>query len=111
VTHTIATAVLEDVTRSPIEEAPERRRSARERRNLPAWLSAAAGSRSDTGYNVTVTDLSMHGVGFDSSQKLTVGASHWMVVSGQAMRLSTRLQVVSCRPNPEGGYHCGGEFF
>lgn len=90
----------------------ERRRSTREKKDLPAWLSAAAGSRSESGFNVTVLDLSLHGAGLLVEVPLTVGATHWMVVSGKSLRLSTRLQIVSCRPNADGaGYICGVEFF
>jgi hypothetical protein len=90
----------------------ERRRSTREKKDLPAWLSAAAGSRSESGFNVTVLDLSLHGAGLLIDKPLTIGATHWMVVSGKSLRLSTRLQIVSCRPNADGiGYICGAEFF
>lgn len=102
------TAVLD----APAKSGADRRRSVREKKNLPAWLSAATGSRSETGFNVTILDLSMHGAGFHVSKKLTVGDTHWMVVSGETLRLSTRLQVVSCRARDDGnGYVVGAEFF
>jgi hypothetical protein len=54
----------------------------------------------------------MHGAGFAVAQKLNPGDAHWLVVSGASLRLSTRLHVVSCRPNPSGeGFVCGAEFF
>lgn len=106
------TPVVPSTGSAPTGYAVERRRSARERKDLPAWLSAAAGSRSESGYNVTLLDLSMHGAGLSIDKPLTIGATHWMVVSGQSLRLSTRLQIVSCRPNESGsGYICGAEFF
>lgn len=106
-----ATAIAEPGVRSSTGGA-ERRRSNREEKNLPAWLSSAVGSRSDAGFNVTILDLSMHGAGFAVAQKLNPGDAHWLVVSGASLRLSTRLHVVSCRPNPSGeGFICGAEFF
>ncbi|HMO25483.1 MAG TPA: PilZ domain-containing protein [Tepidisphaeraceae bacterium] len=106
-----ATATAESLSSTTAGTA-ERRRSSREERNLPAWLSSAVGSRSDAGFNVTILDLSMHGAGFAVAQPLNPGDAHWLVVSGASLRLSTRLHVVSCRPNPSGeGYICGAEFF
>lgn len=109
---TSTTPVVPSVGSTPAGFAVERRRSAREKKDLPAWLSAAAGSRSESGFNVTVLDLSLHGAGLAIDKPLTIGATHWMVVSGRSLRLSTRLQIVSCRPREDGhGYICGAEFF
>jgi hypothetical protein len=97
---------------TPAANCPDRRRSSRETQNLPAWLSSAAGGRSESGHNVTLVDLSIHGAGFRSDVPLRPGDAHWLVVAGSTLRLSTRLKIVTCRPHPDGrGHLCGAEFF
>jgi PilZ domain len=92
--------------------AAERRRSGRSKANLPGWVSADARDRQSRGGSVTVVDMSLHGIGFyDATRKYDIGALHWVVVSSDALRLSTRVRVVSCRPNPQGGYDVGAAFF
>jgi len=92
--------------------ATDRRRSDRTRQNLPGWVSADANDRQNRGGSVNIVDLSLHGIGFhDESRRYKVGATHWVVVSGEALRLSTRVRVVSCRPSSEGGFDIGASFF
>jgi hypothetical protein len=89
----------------------DRRRSPREERLTPAWLSAAAGSKSGNGFNVQVRDLSLHGVGFISSRKLDKNQSHWMVIADRSLRLSTRVRIAAVRERTDGQYDIGAEFF
>jgi len=93
--------------------AEDRRRSRRVTQRMPAWISGESGDRGDRGHTVTVGDLSMHGVGFHdpAEARYRAGATHWLVVSGGAMRLSTRVRIVTCRPNPAGGHDVGAVFF
>jgi hypothetical protein len=91
----------------------DRRRSAREMRRLDAWLSDSSGDgvlRQQQ--QVTVTSLSMHGVGFTASKALEPGASHWLVIANDRLHLSTRLRVISVRERADGGgCDVGAEFF
>lgn len=89
----------------------DRRRSARKSSNLPAWLSDQSGGRRPQQQRVTVTDMSMHGVGFVANEKVTVGAVHWIVVASEQLHLSTRLKIVFARQRPDGSWDAGGEFF
>jgi len=79
---------------------------------MPAWISGESTDRSSPGRQLTVVDLSMHGVGLrDPQQKYRVNATHWLVINGQSMRMSCRIKVVSCREHEEGGYQIGAAFF
>jgi hypothetical protein len=89
----------------------DRRRSARVRAPVPAWVSGDSHDRSARGRDVGVVDLSEHGVGFrDGRGDYRIGAAHWLVVNGTS-RLSTRIRIVSCRRNRTGGYDVGAVFF
>jgi len=90
----------------------DRRRSSRAQQKIPGWVSADSSDRQGRGGSVTVVDLSLHGLGFhDESRRFSPGSTHWVVVSGDSLRLSTRVRVVSCRPSREGGYDVGAAFF
>ena len=89
----------------------ERRRSDRVAGRTTAWLSNAVGRSVTSGRTVTVEDLSMHGVGFHTEKRCHVGDRHWILVTQGAMRLSTRVRIRSVRPDGNGGWICGGEFF
>jgi len=97
---------------SPFDTAVEdRRRSLRHDHHTPAWLSPEAQTRNGKARQVMVTDLSLHGVGFIAATSLEVEGIHWMVVGAGALRASSRVRIVNCRPAPDGGYEVGGEFF
>ncbi len=89
----------------------DRRRSHRHERATPAWLSAATGSNRGNGFNVTIKDLSLHGVGFIADRVLTRQDTHWMVIADQSLRLSTRVRIAACRPREDGLFDIGAEFF
>ena len=90
----------------------DRRKSDRVAHRVPAWVGGESSNRAARGRNVIVNDLSMGGVGFhDPLAPYRPGATHWMIVNGGPMRMSTRMRVVSCRENPEGGYDVGAMFF
>ena len=90
----------------------DRRRSERVAAHVPGWISAECTDRGAKGRDITINDLSMHGVGFnDVSHKYRVGASHWLVINGGAMRMSTRIRIVGCRQNADGSFDIGARFF
>jgi hypothetical protein len=90
----------------------DRRRSDRVAQCIPAWISGDSIQRHSKGRHILVNDLSMHGVGFtDPETRYQPGATHWLIVNG-AMRLSTRVRIISCRDNNDtGGYDVGAAFF
>jgi hypothetical protein len=90
----------------------DRRRSERVATPMPAWVSGESHDRAARGRDVSVNDLSMHGIGFrDARTPFRIGACHWLVVNGGAMRMSTRIRIVSCRPSDLGGFDVGAVFF
>lgn len=93
------------------EPVPERRRSFRQERATPAWLSAATGSNRGNGFHVTIKDLSLHGAGLITDRPLTKQETHWMIVADHSLRLSTRVRIVSCRKREDGGWDVGCEFY
>lgn len=89
----------------------DRRRSERILAPMPGWISGESHDRSARGRDVSVVDLSEHGVGFrDPRGGYRVGAAHWLVVSGTT-RISTRIKIVSCRKNDSGSFDVGAMFF
>ena len=95
-----------------IPDTVDRRRSAREERRVPAWLSnASGGSNASSQQQVQVNDLSLHGVGFTAPKGVAKDDLHWIVIASGALSLSTRLRVVSVRQNDQGSYDVGAEFF
>lgn len=91
--------------------AEDRRRSSRESRNLPAWLSDQSGGRRPSQQRITVTDMSLHGCGFTAPEKIETGATHWIVIASENLHLSTRLRVKTVRPREDGQFDVGAEFF
>jgi hypothetical protein len=89
----------------------DRRRSQRQERATPAWLSAATGAAKGKGLNVIIRDLSLHGVGIIAERPLNKNDAHWIVIADQTLRLSTRLRIVSQRQREDGKWDVGGEFF
>lgn len=106
-----AAAALEAAAAATATSPAERRRSVRRASNFPAWLSDQSGGRRPQQQRVTVTDMSMHGVGFVGPERVEVGATHWIVVAADQLHLSTRLRVVSVRQRPDGAFDVGAEFF
>ena len=92
--------------------ADDRRGSDRKAYRVPAWVGGESSDRGAKGRNVLVNDLSIGGVGFhDPAAHYRVGATHWLIVNGGPMRLSTRMKIVNCRQNAEGGFDVGAAFF
>jgi hypothetical protein len=92
--------------------ASDRRRSPRQSFVGNGWLSPEAGTRGPN-HHIVVVDLSLHGLGFSSDEKLEPEAVHWMVLDAGGLRASARIRIASCRPNSNanGAYECGAEFF
>jgi hypothetical protein len=100
-----------DQASKPRSPQQERRKSSREARHLPGWLSNKAGAPPSEQQRITVVNLSTGGVGFCASRPCAPKAEHWMIISSGAMNLSTRVRIVTCRPNDHGGFDVGAEFF
>jgi hypothetical protein len=95
-----------------VADGPDRRRSPRQSFVSNAWLSPEAGT-SGANHHIVVGDLSLHGFGFSSDERLDPHAVHWMVLDAGGLRASARVRIASCRPSDSGNgtFECGGEFF
>ena|SRR5947209_947310 len=96
------------------EEAPiataDRRRSLRKPTRAVGKILASDAERHLHGRAVTVADLSLHGVGFQSPQALTIDQQYGLQITGDSMNLSARIRVVSCRQRPDTQWDIGAEF-
>ena len=88
----------------------ERRRSDRVAQQAAAWLSGPAGHHT-SGRQCGVRDLSLHGVGLVSDRPCEPGERRWVLINRGPMRLSTRVEVASCRRRDDGTFEIGGEFY
>ena len=93
-----------------VADPSERRRSPRQSFVANAWLSPEAGTRGSN-HHIVVVDLSLHGMGFNSDEKLDPQAVHWMVLDAGGLRASARVRIATCRQIGNGSYECGAEFF
>lgn len=92
--------------------AGDRRRSERRSESASGWLSSAHGGSLTSGRTVTVCNLSLHGVGFTSHRPCQVGDRHWILILQGAMRLSTRVRIVSVQKlGAADEWIVGAEFF
>jgi hypothetical protein len=89
----------------------ERRTEDRRRVRVPAWVSGDVADRGSRGFQVLLSDLSDGGVGFRDRRAYQPGTRHWIMCNAPHVRMSTRIRIVSCRPNPTGGYDIGAAFF
>jgi len=96
----------------PAAGTSDRRRSPRQNFVGNGWLSPEAGTQGPN-HLIVVGDLSLHGIGFSSDEKLEPEAVHWMILDAGGLRASARVRISTCRPNPNspGAYECGAEFF
>jgi hypothetical protein len=104
--------VSTELETSSASTTADRRRSARQERVVPAWLSERAGGAGKSSQQqVMVNNLSLHGVGFRSDRQIDLGGAHWIVIATDTLHLSTRLRVVSCRKREDNFFDIGAEFF
>jgi hypothetical protein len=96
----------------------ERRRRARIHSATQGWLipedALRAAARDTVGaaepWEVRVNDISRHGVGFESTERMDRGALCRIRIGRGPMRLARQIRVIDCRPGPDGHYLIGGEF-
>ena len=62
------------------------------------------------GSTVTMVDLSLHGAGFRSSDRLIVDKLYGLEIRGNWMNLSSRVRVVNCREGDSGDFEVGVAF-
>jgi PilZ domain len=90
----------------------DRRRSARHERRVSAWLSdASGGGIASSQQQVSVSNLSLHGIGFTAPHRVELEDFHWIVIASDRLSLSTRIRVMNVRENAEGAFDVGAEFY
>lgn len=87
----------------------ERRRRARIHSATQGWLIPGSSEPVEP-WEVRVSDISRHGVGFESTEKMTPGEECRIRIGRGPMRLARLIRVVSCRAGSGGHYVIGGEF-
>jgi hypothetical protein len=91
------------------EQATDRRRRSRVRGTTTGWIIPDTGRTTDA-WEVRVTDVNRHGVGFESGEKLASGEL-WRIRIGRGpLELARRIRVVRCHPGTGGSFRIGGEF-
>jgi hypothetical protein len=89
-----------------------RRRSTREMAGTTGTIrrAAADGSRRETSHDITVANISLHGVGIRSAIELHRGEYYHVEIGSGPLQLSSRMRVVRCDALPNGYFDVGGEF-
>lgn len=87
----------------------ERRRRVRVHSATQGWLIPDLHEESEP-WEVRVSDISRHGVGFESTEKMQLGEQCRIRIGRGPMRLARRIRIVNCRAGSEGHYVIGGEF-
>ena len=91
---------------SGIQSQPiERRTSGRHKLITVGWFFPDSG---EGPFKVTLRDISLHGVGFESEAAVEPGALGRLRIDAGAMQVSWRLTVVFCGKIQDGDYRVGG---
>ena len=89
---------------------PERRRSARTPHVVQGWVVSPTATRADEKREVQGLNLSRHGVGFELTTAMPVGAFFAMEIGVGDQRLRSEVRIISCRRNDAGVFEIGAEF-
>ena len=88
----------------------DRRRSTREPVATLGRIMAVDGPLEEPPQEVLVTDVSLHGAGFRSSQRLEMGRKYRIEIGVGPLHLTSRLVVVRSIRRRDGMFDIGGEF-
>ena len=80
-------------------QGDNRRRSARTPHIAEAWISSPSASTPDDKVEVTSLNISRHGVAFENTQPLALGAFYVIEVGVGEQRLCSEIRIFSCREN------------
>ncbi len=93
-----------------VDQAANRRRSARRPYIIEAWISSPTSRRTENRLAVTSVNLSKHGVAFRLETALAIRAYHVIEIGWGDQRLISEIRTVSCRRQPDAIYEIGAEF-
>ena len=82
-----------ETSATAVADPADRRRSPRQSFVSNAWLSSEAGTRGSN-HHIVVVDLSLHGIGFSSDERLDPEAVHWMVLDTGGLRQRPRANCL-----------------
>ena len=88
----------------------ERRRSTREPVKTVGRLTPIDGPLGESSVEVLVTDVSLHGAGFRSSDKIEMGRKFYIDIGVGPLHLTSRIVVIRSLRRRDGMYDVGGEF-
>lgn len=87
----------------------EKRKRTRLPGTTPGWIMPENGGELDP-WEVRVQDVSRHGVGFESSERLHDGDIIRIRIGRGPLELAKRMKIVRCDPAQDGTFRVGGEF-
>lgn len=90
------------------KRVPPPQPAVRERRRCNRIASVTAGIVGDV--PVQVFDVSLDGVGFHSTARLTPDSTHPIVIGNGPMYLEGTIRIASVRPRRDGAYDIGATF-
>jgi hypothetical protein len=90
-------------------EQSDRRRRSRLNGVAEGWIVPDDGNFSDP-WEVRVHDVSRHGVGFESAERITDGEVVRLRIGRGPIKLAKRIRIVRCNEGEGGLYRIGGEF-
>jgi hypothetical protein len=88
----------------------ERRRRPRVESESTGYLLPEGAGPKDEPWEVRIHDLSRLGVGFTTSESMTVGSICRIRIGHGPMRLARRMRVTNCRPEGSNLFRIGAEF-
>jgi hypothetical protein len=91
------------------DQANNRRKRSRLRGATPGWIVPDGGDTNDP-WEVRVKDVSRHGVGFESLEKMSDGEVCRIRIGRGPIELAKRVKIVRCEKGDRGVFDIGGEF-
>jgi hypothetical protein len=88
----------------------DRRRSTREPVKTIGRLTPIDGPIDESSVEVLITDVSLHGAGFRSSDRIELGRKYYIDIGVGPLHLTSRLVVIRSLRRRDGMYDIGGEF-
>lgn len=89
----------------------ERRRSHRYPVTSPGVLRPDGATDALGQIDITVRNVSLHGVGFVCTVPLLMGEIYRVDIGDGPLKLNGRAKIVSCKARRDGSFEMGAEFF
>jgi hypothetical protein len=96
---------------SKLPNGAERRRSRRFPITSPGILTPEGATDASGQIEITVRNVSLHGVGFICAVPLLMGEIYRVDIGEGPLKLNGRARIVSCKTRRDGAFEMGAEFF